>query len=63
MSKAPLFKRRLDAAIAAAKAAGTTRVKVSPDGSVELDLKPEDAGVVINDFDRPPNSFSGKRRT
>jgi hypothetical protein len=55
--KAPPFKRRLEEAIAAAKAAGASRVKVSPDGSVELDLKAEalDPGASVNDFDRPPN--------
>jgi hypothetical protein len=56
--KAPPFKRRLDTAIAAAKAAGATRVKVNPDGSVELDLKPDRDGSETNDFDRPPNPVS-----
>jgi hypothetical protein len=55
--KAPPFKQRLEAAIAATKAAGASRVKVNRDGSVELDLKPDalDPGEVVNDFDRPPN--------
>lgn len=55
--KSPPFKQRLDAAIAAAKAAGATRIKVNPDGSVELDLQPEALGQTedANDFDvKPP---------
>jgi len=59
--KNPPFKARLEAAITAAKAAGATRVRVNPDGSVELDLKPEADEPEPNDFDRPPNAVSPKR--
>jgi hypothetical protein len=53
--KSPPFNKRLDMAIAAAKAAGATRVKVNPDGSVEMDLiKPEGEPAGVNDFDTKP---------
>jgi hypothetical protein len=50
----------MTAAIEAAKAAGATRVKIAPDGSVEIDLAQTDA-TPINDFDRPPNPLPEKR--
>jgi hypothetical protein len=58
--RAPPFKQRMTAAIEAAKAAGATRVKIAPDGSVEIDLAQTDA-TPINDFDRPPNPLPEKR--
>ena len=59
--RAPPFKRRFEAAIATARAAGATRVKVNPDGSCEVDFRPDAETVEINDFDRPPNPPRTKR--
>jgi hypothetical protein len=58
--KAPPFKQRFEAAIAVAKAAGATRVKVNPDGSVEVDFKAEPEREV-NGFDQGPNPLPAKR--
>ena len=52
--KAPPFKQRLATAIDAAKEARASRVKVNPDGSVELEFGSAEHPE-INDFDRPPN--------
>jgi hypothetical protein len=55
--KAPPFKQRLEAAIAAAKAAGAEYLEMqTPDGSsFKIRLKPESEGPEGNDFDRPLN--------
>lgn len=53
-SKAPPFKQRLKTAIDVGKEAGASRIKVSADGTVELDFRSA-ALPEINDFDRPPN--------
>jgi hypothetical protein len=64
-SKAPPFKQRVEAALAAAKAAGSARLKItSPDGtSYEFDVKPEADPELINPFDLPPNPIPSKRKT
>lgn len=51
--RAPPFKQRLETAIAAGKAAGAARVKLHPDGTVELDLVKSENGEA-NDFDSIP---------
>ena len=58
-TKAPPFKQRLETAIAAAKAAGATHIKVNQDGSVELDFA-EPQAPEVNDFDRPANPLPVK---
>jgi len=60
--RSPPFKRRLEAAIDAAKAAGATRVKLNPDGSCEIDFRPDAEMGEINDFDRPPNPLGTTKR-
>jgi hypothetical protein len=55
--KAPPFKQRLEVAVAAGKAASATRVKVNPDGSVELDFRPDDAKSPLANGDAEPNDF------
>lgn len=55
--KAPPFKQRLEVATATAKAAGATRLKVNPDGSVELDFRPNDAKSSPPDGEADPNDF------
>jgi hypothetical protein len=56
--KAPPFKQRIQAALEAALAAGSPRLKVkTPDGaSYEFDLKPVEAEQAdsFNDFDTKP---------
>jgi hypothetical protein len=59
--RAPQFKQRMTAAIAAAKAAGASRVKIAPDGSVEIDFLAPCDQTAINDFDRPPNPLPPRR--
>jgi hypothetical protein len=61
--KAPPFKQRLQAALEAAKAAGSARLKIkTPDGaSYEFDLNPDAKPPEVNDFDRPPNPIRGKQ--
>jgi hypothetical protein len=56
-AKAPPLEQSLRTAIAVAKAAGVTRLKIErPDGSsYTIDLKPEADPAEVNDFDRPPN--------
>ncbi len=68
-SKAPPFKQRLEVSTAVAKAAGATRLKVNPDGSVELDFRPDDAKssppdgeAEANDFDLIIKRRKGKTR-
>jgi len=63
MSRSAPFKQRLETAIAAAKAAGASRVKITtPDGgSCEIDLQPGEASE-INDFDRPPHPVRSRRK-
>ena len=54
-AKAPPLEQSLRTAIAVARAAGATRLKVErPDGSsYTIDLKPEANWAEVNDFDRP----------
>jgi hypothetical protein len=60
----PPFKQRVEAALAAAKAAGAERIKiVTPDGAAyEIDFHVASAAET-NDFDRPPNHISLKSGT
>ena len=62
-AKAPPLKQSLRTAIAEARAAGATRLKVErPDGSsYTIDLKPQGDPAEINDFDRPPNPLPANR--
>ena len=62
-AKAPPLEQSLRTAIAAAKAAGATRLKLErPDGSrYTIDLKPEADPAEVNDFDRPPNPLPANR--
>ena len=62
-AKASPFKESLRTAIAEARAAGATRVKVKrPDGSrYTIDLKPDADPAEVNDFDRPPNPLPANR--
>jgi hypothetical protein len=59
--RTPPFKQRVEAALAAAKAAGAERIKiVTPDGAAyEIDFVAT-PGTKANDFDRPPNPISLK---
>jgi hypothetical protein len=56
-AKAPPLEQSLRTAVAVARAAGATRLKVErPDGSsYTIDLKPEADPAEVNDFDRSPN--------
>jgi hypothetical protein len=62
-AKAPPLEQSLRTAIAVARAAGATRLKVKrPDGSsYTIDLKPEADPADVNDFDRPPNPLPANR--
>jgi hypothetical protein len=62
-AKAPPLEQSLRTAIAVARAAGATRLKVKrPDGSsYTIDLKPEGDPAEVNDFDRPPNPLPVNR--
>lgn len=62
-AKAPPLEQSLRTAIAVARAAGATRLKVKrPDGSsYTIDLKPEADPADLNDFDRPPNPLPANR--
>ena len=57
--RTPPFKQRVEAALAAAKAAGAERIKiVTPDGArYEIDFVVTPT-TEANDFDRPPNPIS-----
>ena len=61
-AKAPPLKQSLRTAIAEARAAGATRLKVErPDGSsYTIDLKTQADPAEVNDFDRPPNPLPAK---
>jgi len=60
--KAPPFRQRVQAALEAARAAGSARLKIkTPDGAeFEFDLG-EATTRELNDFDRPPNCTPPKR--
>jgi len=62
-AKAPPLEQTLRTAIAVARAAGATRLKIErPDGSsYTIDLKPEADTAEVNDFDRPPNPLPANR--
>jgi hypothetical protein len=62
-TKAAPFKRRIEDALEAAKAAGYGHLKVkTPDGaSYEFELSPVGPTEPVNDFDRPPNPTAPKR--
>jgi len=55
--KAPPFKQRLEVAIAAGKAASATRVKVNPDGSVEVDFRPDGGDLPVPNGEAEANDF------
>jgi hypothetical protein len=61
--KAPAFKQRVQAALEAARAAGSARLKIkTADGAeYQFDLIPAAESPEVNDFDRPPNSIPPKR--
>ena len=63
--KAPPFKQRVQAALEAARAAGSARLKIktSDGGEFQFDLIPRAEAPEVNDFDRPPNSTPPKRPT
>jgi hypothetical protein len=61
--KAPPFKQRVQAALEAARAAGSARLKIKTSDGAEFqfDLLPGAETPDANDFDRPPNRNPPKR--
>jgi hypothetical protein len=55
--RAPPFNQRLEKAVAVCKAASATRVRVYPDGSVEVDFRPDDTKASSPDSEAEANDF------
>jgi hypothetical protein len=61
--KAPPFKQRLETVLAAARAAGFGRLKITTNDGASYEFEVQSSGetLEINDFDRPPNATPAKR--